>query len=63
MILRDEDLRTCSRAFLEAAEESVSNQIAAGRGDLVSRLEAIRAAIIDAPGYPLEHRGRDGIWK
>lgn len=62
MLLRDEDLRHCSRAFLEAAEESVANKVAAGRDDLLPRLEAIRSAIPDAPGYTLEHRTVDG-WR
>lgn len=61
--MRDEDLRHCSRAFLEAAEESVANQVAAGREDLRTRLEAIRTTIPCAAPYALEHRTRDGLWK
>lgn len=53
---RDNDLRDWSRQTLEAAADHLEKAIAAGDTVLQPRLEAVRAAIPDAPDYHIEHR-------
>lgn len=55
---RDHDLRDCSRAWLEAAIESVEGMIALGY-TLQPRLDELRAALADnPPEYDIDHRER-----
>lgn len=56
---RDNDLRDCSRAWLEAAEKTLQAMVDAGYVQMAPRLEAVRAAIPDAPDYHIDHRARE----
>ncbi len=56
---RDNDLRDCSRAWLEAAIETIEGMIARGY-ILQPRLAELRAALANnPPDYHIDHRDRD----
>lgn len=52
---RDNDLRDCSRAWLEAAEKTLQDMVDAGYVQMAPRLAAVRAALPDAPDYHIDH--------
>lgn len=54
-----DDLKDCSRAWLDAAAESVQAMIDIGYYHLRPRLEDIKAALAnDPPEYMIDHRER-----
>lgn len=57
---RDNDLRDWSRPLLEVTADHLEKAIAAGEKHLQPRLEAVRAAIPDAPNYSIDHGYRRG---
>lgn len=59
MRLTDNALRDCSRAWLEAAAETIEGMIALGY-PLQWRLDELRAALANnPPDYDIDHRDRD----
>jgi hypothetical protein len=51
-----DDLRDCSRGFLEAAEEALKHLIEKGGYPLQHRLEAVREALANnPPEYSIDH--------
>lgn len=55
----DNDLRDCSRAWLEAAAKSLQAMVDIGYRHLQPRLDAIRAQIPHAPEYDIDHKDRN----
>ena len=59
MRVTKDDLRDCSRAWLEAAAESLQAMIDIGYYHLRPRLENIKAALANnPPEYEIDHRER-----